>query len=294
MVKHVATCVVLLACFLVLPSNRTGASTLSFTTGDIVISMETGQIQWRLPDGTLNRTVVGTQIGTTEGLAFDAAGNLYVARWCTVWCGTANTVEVFNNAGIPMGTFGSDYCSPRDIVFDAAGAMYVGQAGGCGATILKFAPGQPVVAFPAASENYGAFSIDLAPDGCTMFYTSWGVDVKRYDVCTGVQLPNFNVAPLPSRDSMGLRVLDDGSVVVASGSAIVRLGADGAVAQTYAAPDGEPAWFSGLDLVGDGTFWVANYETSNVYRFDITTGALIAGFNAGTPTHTLVSLRVRR
>jgi hypothetical protein len=49
-----------------------------------------------------------------------------------------------------------------------------------------------------------------------------------------------------------------------------------------------------VDLVGDGTFWAVNYYTSNVYRFDLTTGAVVGGFNTGTPAETAVDVRVSR
>src|SRR5205809_5625805 len=43
------------------------------------------------------------------------------------------------------------------------------------------------IEFVVAPENQGAFWIDLAPDGCTIYYTSYGPNVKRFDVCAGVQ-----------------------------------------------------------------------------------------------------------
>ena len=67
----------------------------------------------------------------------------------------------------------------------------------------------------------------------------------------------------------------------------------GTLIQTYDVP-GEHDFWLGLDLVGDGTFWAANYETSNVYRFDLTSGTVLAGFNAGTPPHTVVGVRVKK
>lgn len=273
-------------------SNRVGALGPTFAPGDVFVSLENGSVQWRSPDGMLNRVLVGTQYGTAEGMAFDSAGNLYVASWCYDSCMSANTVEKFNTLGLPAGQFGGGYhCSPHAIVFDARGAGYVGQAG-CGGAILKFVEGQAPVAYPVASENYGAFWIDLAPDGCTMFYTSWGRQVKRYDVCADVQLPDFNVAPL-SNDTHDLRVLPDGGLLVSSGELIARLDAGGVLVQTYAIPGESSAWV-GLDLVGDGTFWVGNSETANVYRFDLTTGAVRQSFNTGTGTHSVIGVRVKK
>jgi len=271
------------------------AQSLTFARGDLIVALESGPVQWFLANGTLNRILIGTQIGTGEGMAFDAAGNLYVARWCTgMFCGiSGETVEKFNTLGVPSGTFGSGYdCAPHTIVFDAGGTAYVGEAG-CTGSIVKFAPGQAPVRYSIAWENQGAFWIDLAPDRCTMFYTSWGPNVKRFNVCAGVQLSDFNVLPLPGGETQDLRVLPDGGVLVSSGQVIVRLNGSGNVVRTYEIP-GEAALWSGLDLVGDGTFWAGNYETSNVYRFDLDTGAVRAGFNTGAPAHNVVGIRVKK
>ncbi len=78
-----------------------------------------------------------------------------------------------------------------------------------------------------------------------------------------MQLPNFNVAPLPGGEAQDLRVLPDGGVLVASGQVIARLNASGALIQTYGVA-GEPSLWGGLDLVGDRTFWASNYSSSNV------------------------------
>jgi len=276
----------------------TGASTAeptpaTFKPGDVVVSLEPGPVQWRLPDGTLRATLIGAGLGTGEGMAFDASGNLYVARWCIdSTCSDGNTVEMFDAAGQPRGPFGSGYdCSPHAIVFDAGGTAYVGQAG-CTGAILKFVPGQPPIAFTVAPDNQGSFWIDLAADRCTIFYTSFGPNVKRFNVCTGVQLSDFNAAAVPGGMAQDLRILPDGGVLVASGQVIARLNASGGLVRTYEVP--ESSVWAGLDLVGDGTFWAANYETSNVYRFDLTSGTVLAGFNAGTPPHTVVGVRVKK
>jgi hypothetical protein len=280
------------ACSVLLLSNPAGAVGPTFARGDVFVSLEYGAIQWRLPDGSLNRVIVGTQVGTTEGMGFDPAGNLYVARWCIDPCVSANNVEVFNTMGMSTGIFGSGYdCSPHAIVFDAAGAAYVGQAG-CSGSILKFVAGQPSVSFPVAPDYAGAFWIDLGADGCIIYYTSWGRNVKRYDVCANAQLSDFNVSPLPNA-THDLRVLPDGGVLVSSGDVIARLDAQGALTQTYSVP-GESSLWVGLDLVGDGTFWVGNYETSNVYRFDLATGAIRASFNTGTAGHTVIGVSVKK
>jgi hypothetical protein len=276
-----------------LSTGERPAAQISFGRGDILVSLEPGPVQWRLANGTLVRVLIGTELGTGEGMAFDAAGNLYVTRWCIGPCIGGNTVEKFSSMGLPAGTLSADYdCGPHAIVFDRQGAAYVGQAG-CTGAILKIVPGQPTVSYAVAPDNQGSFWIDLAPDGCTMFYTSTGPNVKRFNVCTNTQLANFNHAPLPGGITHDLRVLPDGGVIVSSGEVIVRLNASGAPIQTYGIP-GEASLWAGVELVGDGTFWAANYQTSNVYRFDLAAGAVRASFNAGTPPSTVVGIRIRK
>ena len=277
----------------ILSAGDNPAAQIAFGRGDLLISLESGPVQWRLANGTLVRVLIGTELGTGEGMAFDAAGNLYVTRWCIGPCVGGNTVEKFSNMGLPAGTLDAGYdCSPHAILFDRQGAAFVGQAG-CTGAILKIVAGQPTVSYAVAPDLQGSFWIDLAPDGCTMFYTSSGPNVKRYNVCANTQLANFNLSPLPGGVAQDLRVLPDGGVIVSSGEVIVRLNASGAPVQSYGIP-GEPSLWAGVELVGDGTFWAANYQSSNVYRFDLATGAVRASFNAGTPPSQVVGIRVRK
>lgn len=149
------------------------------------------------------------------------------------------------------------------------------------------------MALHVAPDRYGSFWIDLAPDGCTLFYTSWGPNVKRFNVCSGTQRPDFNQLPLPGGEAQDLRVLPDGGVLVASGEVVARLDSSGGLVQTYEVLPESTLW-AGLDLVGDGTFWAANYYTSNVYKFDLESGAVLRSFNTGTPPLSVVGVTVKR
>jgi hypothetical protein len=147
--------------------------------------------------------------------------------------------------------------------------------------------------YAVADENQGVFWMDLAPDNCTMFYTSIGPNVKRFDVCANTQLPDFNAGPLPAAITHDLRILPDGGVLVANAHVITRLDANGVVTRTYDGAEGDVLWVS-LDLVGDGTFWAADYYSSIVHKFNLDTGTRLGSFDTGTPTQTLVGLRVKR
>lgn len=292
--KGTVTILLVVLCAL-LAAHDADATHSAFAPGDVFVSLRTGEVQWRYPDGTLDRILVNAIPGKAEGMGFDAAGNLYVTHYCADLsvCLTGNTVEKFSPIGLSAGSFGRGYnCNPEAIVFDGAGRAYVGQAD-CTGDILEFdASGALQRAFPVAPDSRGSTRVDLAADGCTMFYTSQGPNVKRYNVCSGQQLADFNRAPSPSGQTYALRILPDGGVLVAMITVIGRLDASGNLVQTYGVP-GEPALWLGLDLVGDGTFWASNYGSSNVYRFDIATGAVLAGFSAGTPTTTVKDVLVK-
>ena len=286
----------ILALVLLIPVSIRVNAVVSFEPGDVFVSLEPGPVQWHLPDGTLRGILIPTVPGLGEGMAFDASGNLHVARWCVDGpCEhTGNTIEKFDVNGQSMGDVGSGFdCNPHTIDFDSIGSAYVGQAG-CRRTIMKFVQSE---IFPTEHtvvvENQGVFWMDLAPDDCTMFYTSVGPNVKRFDMCTDTQLPDFNVAPLPGGFTHDLRVLPDGGVLVASGAVIARLDQFGVLTRTYEMA-GESSLWAGLDLAADGTFWAANYFSSNVHKFSLEDGDHLASFNTGTPPNTAVAVRVMR
>ena len=267
----------------------------SFAPGDVLVSLRTGEVQWWSRDGALVGVIVNMIPGKAEGMGFDAAGYLYVSHYCAdATCLAGNAVEKFSPQGISLGAFGSGYnCNPYAFAFDRAGRIYVGQAD-CTGDIRQFdASGVFQTAFDVAADVRGSARIDLASDGCAMFYTSQGPNVKRFDVCSNHQLPDFNAAPITSGYAGSLRILPDGGVLVATANDVARLDSGGRLVRTYDAP-GEPDLWIGLDLVGDGTFWASNYGSSNVYRFDLATGTVLASFNTGTPTTTIKDVLVKR
>ena len=292
--RAVALVFLLIGVLVSLPSQRAEATHGTFAAGDVFVSMSDGTVQWFHSDGTFNRVLPTLVGGHAEGMAFDASANLFVTHRSP-----GNTVETFNPSGVRLGTFGSGYnCNPNSIVFGAGGNAYVGQAD-CSADVLKFdSAGNPLDAFDVAAELRGSNWIDLAADGCTIYYTSDGTNVLRYNACARAQLSNFNSMPLPGSPpplGMGagaLRILPDGRVLVADYEVIVLLDASGNEIQRYDVL-GEPEGWRGVDIVGDGTFWASNFSSGNVYKFEINTGTVLATFNAG-PANTVKAVAVRR
>lgn len=286
-IRMVGLVLLLVGIYVALVSHPVQANHPTFADGDVFVSVSNGQVQWRHPDGTLNKTLtVSSGLGYTTGMAFDAANNLYVTEF------SGQNVSKFDTSGTLLGTFGSGYnCNPESILFDAAGNAYVGQPD-CTADILKFdSAGNLLAAFDVAVENRGSDWIDLAADQCTMFYTSEGTSIKRFDVCTNSQLPDF-VAGVLHGPAYALRLLPGGGLLVADSIDIHRLDSVGSITQTYDAP-GEDCWFA-LNLDPDGTsFWSADFCTSNIYKFDIASGTQLLTFNTGTDFQTVFGLVVK-
>ena len=114
---------------------------------------------------------------------------MILAGICILPYGLTNLSLKFDNKGNLLGTFGTGYNSnPESIAIDVEGNVYVGQADGTG-DILKFdSSGNLLKEFDVATENRGSDWIDLAADQCTIYYTSEGDSIKRYDVCKDIQL----------------------------------------------------------------------------------------------------------
>jgi type 1 fimbria pilin len=147
-------------------------------------------------------------------------------------------------------------------------------------------------AFAPLIENGGVRWLDLAPNGCTVYYTSAGANVERYDVCTGTQLPNLNSSPLLDLTSgaalLGIRVTPDGGAMVSATFDVRRLDASGnPVGTPYKVVNDNG--LSGVWLDRDGTsFWVASFETGTVYKFDIATHGVLLEFSTGVQAKGIV------
>ena len=126
----------------------------------------------------------------TTGSAFDSSDNFYVTD------DTSGDISEFSPTGAPMGQFATGLQNPESLVFDSSGNLYVGQQ--TTPYVAEFTPsGQRLDDIgPLQTELYGDDWIDLSSDQCTLYYTTEGTDILRYDKCTNTQLPNFN--PVPS------------------------------------------------------------------------------------------------
>jgi uncharacterized repeat protein (TIGR01451 family) len=266
-----------------------------FEKGDVFVGVANGQVQWYKPDGTLVSTLDNGVGGFTTGMAFDAAGHLYVTNFnAGTEAGTpfkpqppqgaAGSVSEFDTDGTNLGLFGdgTGINTPESILFDQSGDAYIGNVGGAPGIIKLDGDGALLDSFESGRTDW----IDLAADQCTMLFTDEGGTIHSYDVCTDEPLPDFG-----SGGDFALRFLPTGGVVVAALGNINRFDDSGNIIQSYDA-DGEDCWFA-LNLDPDGTsFWSADFCTSDFVRFDLATGDVLDTFNTGTGGSTVFGLTV--
>ena len=259
-------------------SGQSSTASTTWNTGDVFVGVASGRYQVYDNAGNFKETISDGLGGFTTGCAFNPAEDrLYTTDFST------NDVVVYDAASPhaiaqTIDTTGSGALSNESVVFAGDGSFYVGHADGNKALQHYDPSGTLIQEFFPAVEARGTDWIDLAADQKTMFYTSEHFGVKRFDVSTGTQLPDF--ATLPNRPAFALRLLPPGDgtggVLVADSANIVRLDGAGSVVQTYDVA-GEDSWFA-LNLDPNGTsFWSGDYSSGNFYRFNLASGAVEVG-----------------
>jgi len=287
-----------------------GAASLraqTWNVGDVFVAIGGGQYQvWHFdfstspPTATLVQTITDSFAkGGTAGCGFDSLFNLYTTNFdnSTVFKFDASSHALLQSiqTGVP-----SNSASPESIVFDSSGNFYVGHADSLssgkvvkgGGKLEKYsAAGAFQTSFSPTAENRGTDWIDLANDQRTLFYTSEGVEVLKFDVAMSTQLippfatlpsgtgPAFAIRLLPRVDSTGTVFLDgSGGLLVADTTNIKRLNSSGSVIQSYGSGLANNPQFVALALDPNGTsFWAGDAKNSNFYRFSLASGALEVG-----------------
>ena len=265
--------------FVVFLSAPRPTSATTFFTGDVIVGVSGGQYLHYDNAGNLLETLSDGLGGVPTGCAFDSSGNLYTTNFTN-----AKVTKYDNEHPHPiLQIIDTAIASPggysESIVFDAAGNFYVGHVNSDD-LIHKYDPGGTLLAtFSAEVEKHGTDWIELAADQTTMFYTSEGRAILRYDIGANEQLSNFAVLPGIGY-AFALRLLPpgdgSGGLLVADTFDIKRLDGSGAVVQTYELLNVK-GWFSlGLDPNGT-SFWAGNSGSGKFYKFNIESGEVELG-----------------
>jgi hypothetical protein len=255
------------------------ATAAGFQRGDVLASVGNPSVIARFaPDGTPKGELVGSS--GAGPLCFDASGEHLVAP------GTG----LYDKEGSLLASAWAAVPLPGACTVDDAGHVFVGGGAASGdqqtgrGTIRRFdLTGHLLESYDVEAAGFAyrrvVTSLDLAPDGCTIYYDLDGSDeIKRFDACTATQLAPFGSAG-PVCDHV--RVLPDGRVVVTCDTYGTLLDAAGDVVHDFAnpVPFGTSQRFAALDP--DGTsFWMGSYQ-GLLTRFDIASGQQLASWVAG-------------
>ena len=249
-----------------------GGQALAFarpSIGQLFISVRSGNVLLYSPSGKSEGSFENP--GAT-GACFDSAGGFYVTSF------DAGNVRRFDSSGKPQpqaqnSTVGSESC-----VVLRNGNLLLGQAVGATKLVEIKPDGTEVASFSPKVEKRGIDWIDVAADQCTVYYTSEGNAVKRFDICARRQLPDFATLRGPC---FGQRLLPGGGQLVACAQLVYRLDPNGSTAQTYTTKSlGEQGTLFALNLDPDGSsFWTAGFDTGDIYKVDLGSGKVLRSFS---------------
>jgi WD40 repeat protein len=269
--RRVGIVVVVLASVLAIPSL---VYATPFVFGDVFASVGSGKVKVFTPTGVVV-DLLNTTTGATEtaGSAFDATGNFFVTGFQT------STLSKFNNSGgLLSANFiaGNNPPNNESLVFDKVGNFYVGGAGGN--TIRKFnSAGTLMNTFTVATQDRGTDWIDLAADQHTIFYTSAGSEIKRFDTLTNTQLADFSNV---GGTEYALRILSDGGVLVAHNANVLHFNSSGAIVQTCDIPGGSGLLSLSLDPDGK-SFWTGSVDrVGTIFHVDLSNCAVLGQFDS--------------
>ena len=280
-----------------IPMGVSSVTSTTWNTGDVFVAVSGGCYKVYDNTGVFKEQICDGLggLGITTGCAFNPAlTKLYTTNWLNakvVVYDNTNPHAILNTIDAGVNSSGG---LSESVVFASDGSFYVGHALGNGDIQKYNATDIYVTSYDVATESAGSDWIDLSSDQATMFYTSEGVNVKRFNVSTNTQLADFGNT---GGQSFALRLLPPGDgtggLLVANTTSIKRLNGSGNVVQIYDAT-GENFWFA-LNLDPNGTsFWSADNVTSNFYKFNIATGAIEVGpINTGTGSSTVFGLCVK-
>ena len=149
------------------------------------------------------------------------------ANW-TTWGASSGCSARAERSGIPSQLPSTAPATPTSV------RRIVARVAACLPLCASSTGRKPGCTYNVALELSGSDNVELGSDGCTLFHTSEGDFVKRFDVCRNSQLPDFNPdtgasafgtcsAHTPRCDAATYqeRALPDGGMLVADGSFVV-------------------------------------------------------------------------
>ena len=189
-------------------------------------------------------------------------------------------IERFTSEGAPAGGFGV-FAEPYLIGALARapdGTVYVAVSQGTATDVFPFVgvgTQRPFLSLPGEIVD-----LDVAADGCTLYYALRTGRIKRVNGCaTGPEDAEFAT----NARGTGLRLLPDGTLLVAGLDHVIRrLLPDGRTGRGYPAPAGSGGWSGAIDLTPDGRGFWAGTRFGRVYQVDLASGTTVRGPISGS------------
>ena len=266
---------------------------MRYAAGDVFVSVGTGQVIEFTPTGTIVQILDDTTGSTyTAGSAFDKAGNFYVTNFSL---GSVSEFDVNGNLVNANFISGTGQVTPESISMPGGNfPLLLGDAdfidqNGNGVISQYDSTGALLMRWSVQRENRGTDWVDLQPDLCTVLYTSEGISILSYNICTSTQNPDFATG-LPGSNDYAHRTLGSGPFMgddlVADSAFALAVAMGGGIVETYTLPGNAGEDFA-LNLDPNGTaFWTADLASGEVWEVDIATGTILQQWNSGFPGST--------
>jgi hypothetical protein len=143
-------------------------------------------------------------------------------------------------------------------------------------------------------ENSGVDWIDVAKDGHTIFYTSEGRKILKFDTTTSTPSVYADLSTLHGTGISGklfaIRILPpgdgSGGVLVADQSNVKLVKVSGSVTsfKVFKFKNESNLQALSLDSTNPARFWVGDASTHDLMQFDMSTGSTVVTLNTGTRT----------
>jgi len=240
------------------------------SVGQLFISVAGSKVLIYSPSG---KALGSLASAGASGVCFGQSGGLFVTGF------DAGNIRRFDSTGKPIaGTVGASTGAESCVVM-RNGNVLAGEAVGDHKLVELRPDGTELATFQPATESKGIDWVDIAADQCTVYYTSEGKTVKRFDICTQRQLPDF--ASQLQGSCYGQRLLPSGGELVACARQVYRLNPNGSIAQTYTTKSlKEGGTLFALNLDPDGrSFWTASFNDGNIYKVDLGSGVVVQSFS---------------
>jgi hypothetical protein len=135
-------------------------------------------------------------------------------------------------------------------------------------------------------DNGGILDMDLASDQHTLYYLDQTAAIKRFDLSSSRQLPDFSSS---LNSPSALRLLSSGALLVADGQTLMRLDASAKLVWSNTVP-GISGWNSLRLAPGGASFWALG-NSAVLAQLDLASGNLLRLLRADV-TGNSVSLAV--